>query len=124
MKWAGLLLFATLSASASCPLPNSALQQDGVQLSWQLDRVPSITLSQHFALRVQVCPKDAVLTRVDATMPEHKHGMNYRPSIQSTGEGWWQVEGLLFHMPGKWSLRFDIASAGKITSLHDPITLP
>jgi hypothetical protein len=54
--------------------------------------------------------------RVDATMPEHGHGMNYRASLAPLGNGHWRAEGLLFHMPGRWALLLDVqASAAKRT---------
>lgn len=45
---------------------------------------------------------------VDAAMPEHQHGMNTRPRVQTSGDGRFLVEGMLFHMPGHWELYFDI----------------
>ena len=74
-----------------------------------------------FAVVVKVCPADATLTRVDATMPEHRHGMNYRPSIQQLGPGLWRAEGLMFHMPGLWEMRLDVQSGGATTTLRDPV---
>ena len=50
--------------------------------------------------------------RVDATMPEHRHGMNYRAAVTTTGPGRFRAEGLLFHMPGRWDLSFDVAARG------------
>ena len=46
--------------------------------------------------------------RVDAQMPEHRHGMNYRARVSTTGERRYVAEGLLFHMPGRWQLVFDV----------------
>ena len=43
-----------------------------------------------FMLLMNVCTKrnePAELVRVDATMPEHRHGMNYRPTLARQGEG-------------------------------------
>lgn len=79
-----------------------------------------------FAIEVRVCPASAVITRVDATMPEHQHGMNYRPSIQRIGatqDGRWRADGLMFHMPGRWELRFDIQADGRIERLTDTVLL-
>ena len=33
--------------------------------------------------------------QVDATMPEHKHGMNYAPTIASRGDGRYRAEGMV-----------------------------
>jgi hypothetical protein len=41
-------------------------------------------------------------------MPEHKHGMNYRPTIVSLGDGRYRVDGLVFHMAGIWELAIDV----------------
>ena len=41
-------------------------------------------------------------------MPEHGHGMNRVPRIEAKGGGRFRAEGLLFHMPGKWELYFDV----------------
>jgi hypothetical protein len=77
---------------------------------------PAIAVSRHFALDVVVCPKDGApdpaAIAVDASMPEHRHGMNYRPSVAATGAGRWRAEGLLLHMPGAWEFRFDLATTG------------
>jgi hypothetical protein len=79
----------------------------------------------HFALWViRVCPADATLVRVDATMPEHRHGMNYRPSLKALGDGRWRAEGLMFHMAGRWELRLDVQRGGGTERLRESITLP
>ena len=75
-----------------------------------------IVVGQHFRVDFAVCPKAgapaAQSVRVDATMPEHRHGMNYRPSVTSPRPGVWRAEGLLFHMPGRWDLTFDVVAGG------------
>jgi hypothetical protein len=81
------------------------------QLAYKLlpDPVP---VGKHFAIDIVLCPKgDAALPdelRADATMPEHKHGMNYRPSVKAVGPAQYRAEGLLFHMPGRWELVFEL----------------
>ena len=44
--------------------------------------------------------------QVDAQMPAHRHGMNYRPTVKALGPGRWRAEGLLFHMAGQWEFVF------------------
>ena len=81
------LLAAALPAFAACPPPPEAgarLDSGPVQLAWRAEPA-SIAVSRPFALLVTLCPADARLLRVDATMPEHRHGMNYRPSVQALG---------------------------------------
>ena len=41
-------------------------------------------------------------------MPAHRHGVNYRARVSPQGDGRFRAEGLLFHMPGKWQLVFDV----------------
>lgn len=122
-RWAALWLCAAWPAAAACPLAAPALQQGGVQARWTVDG-PPIAVGRHFAIDVQLCPADAVLSRVDATMPEHRHGMNYRPSVKPLGNGRWRAEGLMFHMPGVWELRLDVQAASGSVRLREAITLP
>jgi hypothetical protein len=125
MRWAAVLLCAALPAAA-CPLPAPALKHGAVQAMWKVEGAP-IAVGRHFAIEVQLCPADAMLTRVDATMPEHRHGMNYRPSVKRLGDardGRWRAEGLMFHMPGRWELQLDVQSAGRTEHVLDAIVLP
>lgn len=80
---------------------------------------PAIELGRHFAVEALVCGDGTppVLTRVDAQMPEHRHGMNYRPTLAAKGGGHYVAEGLLFHMPGRWELSFDVEGGGRRTRL-------
>jgi len=56
-------------------------------------------------------------------MPEHRHGMNYRPTVATSGEGRYRAEGLLFHMPGRWQLLFDVERGGRTERLAADILL-
>ena len=87
-----------------------------------------IVVGEHFALDFAVCPRakgDAPRSvRVDASMPEHRHGMNYRPSVKSLGEGRWRAEGLLWHMSGRWELAIEVDNGGERTWLRQSVVLP
>jgi hypothetical protein len=79
-----------------------------------------IPVGRHFSLEAAVCARSGPAPtdlRVDAHMPEHRHGMNYRASVAPRGDGRFAVEGLLFHMPGRWRLVFDVASGGQTERL-------
>lgn len=117
------LWFCVALPAAACPLVEPSLKHGGVQAAWKVDGAP-IAVGRHFAIEVRLCPAGAALTRVDATMPEHRHGMNYRPSLKPLGDGRWRAEGLMFHMPGAWELRLDVQAAGRTEPLRDTITLP
>lgn len=66
-------------------------------------RVP---LGEPFVVEIAVCPA-VPLARADAHMPEHRHGMNYKPSVAPAGEGRFRSEGWVFHMPGLWEFTFE-----------------
>ena len=59
----------------------------------------TIEVGRHFAVEAVVCAAAPARTlRVDAGMPEHRHGMNYRARVSAAGPGRDVAEGLLFHM--------------------------
>lgn len=117
-------LAAAPTAAAACSLPADAgapLREGPVQLAWRADPPPAV--GRGFVLHVVLCPADARLVRVDATMPDHRHGMNYRPSLHALGEGRWRADGLLWHMAGRWELRFDVETGGSRHTLRQDVPL-
>jgi hypothetical protein len=110
---AAWLAMATVVEACDVPdgfTPRGRLEAEGVVIVFRT--VPdSIELGRHFALDTVVCADAGTrptLTRLDAVMPEHRHGMNYRPSLTAKGNGRFVAEGFLFHMPGRWQLIFDV----------------
>jgi hypothetical protein len=89
------------------------LERGGVQLVYA-PQGGSVPLGRHFALDIEVCaPAGAAapgLLRVDADMPAHRHGMNYRSSLRTLAPGRYVAEGLMWHMPGRWRLIFELAA--------------
>jgi hypothetical protein len=70
-----------------------------------------IEVGEPFSLLFNVCTKNdmpAELVAVDAESAERKHGMNYRPTIVSLGDGRYRVDGMVFHTPGRWELSIDV----------------
>lgn len=69
---------------------------------------------KHFSLEIAVCPRAGVeapgALAVDAVMPEHRHGMNYRPVVVARGAGSYRADGLMLHMPGRWDVLFDLVT--------------
>ena len=54
-------------------------------------------------------------------MPDHRHGMNYRPAVTLDGLSG-TAEGLMFHMPGRWQLILDVrGAAGRETLTADAV---
>src|SRR2546423_15401339 len=99
---AGLALSAGAAACVP-PLEGNTLESPRFALSY----LPTqIGVGAHFSLDIATCSKpgnpEAESLKVDAQMPEHRHGMNYAPKVIKTGPQRWRAEGLMFHMPGKW----------------------
>jgi hypothetical protein len=116
------------TASAACPpteADGAVIRKDGLLLAYQpLGKTGRIPMAKHFALEVQLCDKNGIsaarLQKVDATMPEHRHGMNYRPVVAPLGGGRFRVEGMMFHMAGRWELAFEVQSGKETTRFtHD-----
>jgi cytochrome c peroxidase len=79
-------------------------------------KAEAVEVAKHFSVDIAVCPKSdrppAEALKVDAQMPEHRHGMNYVPTVKALGPGRWRAEGLMLHMPGRWELAFEVTAGG------------
>jgi len=110
---AALLLGWSLDAAAACPPGMSEgehLTGRSMAVTWK--SVPSpVPVGQYFRLALVACTSAqqpfAGTIAIDANMPLHRHGMNYRASVRSQGDGRYLAEGLLFHMPGRWQITID-----------------
>ena len=89
--------------------------------------VPAIAVNKHFGLDITACPKTGaagpVQLRVDARMPAHQHGMNYKPTVSANGANRYKAEGLMFHMPGRWELVFELQAGGRSDKLAGTVDL-
>ena len=105
---------ACAGTALACELPpGTRVESQQVALSYRT--IPAkIVVGEQFVLELAACDKagGALSGRVklDAYMPEHRHGMNYRPSAQPLGGGRYRSEGWLFHMPGRWEFLFDVGA--------------
>lgn len=111
---------------------------DGVGLAMQpvgearvnalLNTVPQkITVGAPFEVDLTICASDsAAIDRlaIDATMPAHRHGMNYKPEIAPLGSGRYRAKGFLFHMPGEWEFALSVTSNGTTSVLRLPVRVP
>ncbi|HEX5092792.1 MAG TPA: hypothetical protein VFV84_08925 [Burkholderiales bacterium] len=117
-----LPLLTALLASAgapACELPGGPAQSLKTDSFTVLYRAAPIQVGRHFTLDLAVCPPPESV-RVDASMPAHRHGMNYQPSVVPLGDGRYRAEGLMFHMPGDWQFLFEVRSGGKTErATHD-----
>jgi hypothetical protein len=111
-----LLLCAGTAAGCGEALQGTTRTIEGKDYVVVFTTMPDpIPVGEHFALDFAVCPRakgEAPRSvRVDASMPEHRHGMNYRPVVATRAAGDYRAEGLLFHMPGRWDLAFDVVGS-------------
>jgi len=86
---------APSSAETSSP------QTAGAAYRALLNRITSLEV-QAQALASGEAPLPYELIDIDARMPEHRHGMNLRPSITAIAPQRWRVDGFKLHMPGLW----------------------
>jgi YtkA-like len=123
---------APIAAAAECGelLPAHGRQQVAAR-GFTLIFVPSvwpIPVGKHFNLSLQICAETgqtiSSALKVDADMPMHKHGMNYRASVSHLGEGNYSANGLMFHMPGRWRFLFEIGGEQQSTRLSQEIDVP
>jgi len=100
----------SVSAQGQCGAKNRVALAGTMDTPWDLHIQfnPEIApLNVPFDTIVTICSQQKLSpTRVtvDATMPAHKHGMNYEPKTKRIGDNRYEVKNLLFHMPGVWRL--------------------
>jgi hypothetical protein len=112
-----LILGLAAPAALACELPGGPAEKLQSATHTILYRaVPEARVGGHFALELAVCPAPERLG-VDAWMPDHRHGMNYRASVEDLGGGRYRATGLLFHMPGRWEFLFELRAPGRTERL-------
>ncbi len=114
-----------------------ALESAGYVVAYRT-QPPKIEVGKHFSLDIVACAKGGAPApdnvAVDAFMPEHGHGMNYKAVVKSSGTAKaakplaksgarFRADGLMLHMPGRWDLYFDVQSAGTTERLTRSIVL-
>jgi cytochrome c peroxidase len=123
LAFAGALSFSSAAGACIPALEGTRLESARYVLAFKPE---PISVGQHFTVEIAVCAKSTVLPeaiKVDAHMPEHRHGMNYAPAVKPLGPGRWRAEGLMFHMPGKWEFLFEVRGAGNTERLVSPFVL-
>ncbi len=96
---------------------------------WRADP-QKIPVGRHFAVDIVVCPRSGAPAApaisgiaIDARMPAHGHGMNYKPSVKATADNRYRAEGLLFHMGGQWEMVFELRTADKPERATQAVTV-
>jgi hypothetical protein len=128
---AAFLVLAGATQAVACQMPAldaaRMLSDDkGFALTWRF--VPAKPkIGEFFAVEFAVCNRAEAATpetlRVDATMPAHRHGMNFQPKIAAIGPGIYRAEGMMFHMPGKWRVAFEQRTASGPTRVTTDIEI-
>jgi hypothetical protein len=136
IRAAGAAVFAAMLATGpvaaqvpACPGADKgfsrAVSPDAeIAYRWQPEK---LRVGQFFEIEVIACraPGTSPVGRieVDALMPAHNHGMNYRPAAAPVGPGHFRFTGLMFHMPGTWRLTFELIQGDTRTQLAKDIEL-
>ncbi len=113
-----LLLSAAGAESSSCLPPDvgtpmSATTSGPVAAALRFSPA-TVKVGSPFVIDISVCSlNNARIERlaIDARMPAHRHGMNYKPEIASKGDGSYEARGFLFHMPGRWEITLSVTGA-------------
>jgi hypothetical protein len=128
MRWvaaAAALAAAPLAQACDVPAGFTRVETASTVLAFQPVPAP-IAVGRHFAVDTVACAKTGAVPtalRVDAQMPAHRHGMNYRAKVIPQGAGRWRAEGLMFHMPGRWQFVFDVDAGGRRDRLTYDVTV-
>lgn len=121
-----LLAARAFACGEQLPASSRTIEASGYVLAYATDPA-SVELGRHFTVDFIVCPRPGAASpqavRVDANMPEHRHGMNYRPSVVQLPSGVYRATGMLLHMPGRWDLTFDIVAGNRTQRLLAPMRI-
>ncbi len=93
------------SAAVGLLLLGACSGNPGVQILFPDGGPP---LNDYFSMEVLVSGPEPDAVRVDADMPAHKHGMVSKPALTPLGDGRWQVDGMMLHMPGHWEVWVEV----------------
>lgn len=126
MRKLSLFLLGILSLFATpllaCDYSNKIYDDNNLQLFIAND-LSTVRVGEPFTIKACVTDANKQLLafddiRFDATMPAHKHGMNYRPKVIQEQSGLFRIENILLHMPGRWQLAFELIQAANKQTLY------
>ncbi|MEM8542029.1 MAG: FixH family protein [Pseudomonadota bacterium] len=107
-------LILSAQPALACQIP-AGWQEMATEVSTDLTvaaKIPAqpIKTGARFSIDVMVCGETmkAAKVEMDATMPAHKHGMNYIPEVKKLSPEQFQATGMFFHMPGQWQVTVDL----------------
>jgi hypothetical protein len=118
-----------VAAETGCPPESQGFQRlatADAEIAYRWEPV-QLKVGQFFTAEVVACrapgPEPVGAIAIDATMPAHSHGMNYRPTVERAGSGHYRFTGLMLHMPGTWRITFDLLQGAKRTRLTHEVSL-
>jgi hypothetical protein len=120
---------APASADVACPSEGQGFQrirtgEAEVAYRWE---PAELRVGRFFAAEVVACrapgPEPVREIAIDAIMPAHGHGMNYRPTAKRRSAGHYRFTGLMLHMPGTWQIAFDLIQGTRRTRLTHEVKL-
>ena len=121
------ILFFSLPLLA-CGLENAEKIKidDSLTMSYQLED-STIVVGQHFSMLFNFCKNGKNVSvnhlALNANMPAHGHGMNYRISVVETASRQYKAEGFLFHMPGSWQVTGRVDYSNKTQTFEIDINI-
>jgi hypothetical protein len=108
------LLLVSQIAFAACMDGKSDHHYSAKSGDYSIGFTPSllpIPVGKQFNVAFEICPLNGKPlpsgVKIDADMPAHKHGMNYKAKVSQNAKGY-LAEGLMFHMRGKWRVTFEL----------------
>jgi hypothetical protein len=113
--WAGAACAADDCGAALKVARPTLAEAGGARIAFASRSVP-IPVGRHFDLDFVVCGvtvRSGAAPAVDADMPAHRHGMNYRTRVEALAGQAYRAHGLMFHMPGTWRVMFDLPLEGR-----------
>jgi hypothetical protein len=137
MRWLAIALaLAAIMPGTAVADPCATMPEDAIRLAaedgaGEVLAVPDpapLQTGRQFALKLALCGETGgwAVRNVDARMPQHGHGMNYKARILATeAEGRYRAEGMLLHMPGRWRFTVETVQAGaRVVYSADVMVMP
>ena len=114
-----LFLLLQMSALAADPEQEWSSHRGVYKISFEAELDPiEINRIHSWVLTVRTSSGDPVTTAeisVLGGMPMHDHGMPTRPRVTDyLGEGRYRLEGVRFHMNGRWEVSVTVKADGKV----------
>jgi hypothetical protein len=112
---AALCVLAVSGAPSSAAAPSA---RGTFQVEWESRLEPlAINVIHSWVLTVRTAdgaPLEGAAITVSGGMPEHDHGLPTAPRVtRELGGGRYLVEGMKFHMSGRWEVTVAIAKGGQ-----------